>query len=735
MKHKWKGLLCLYMAMIMLFCAAMPAMAEGISTPPAQYRISHQPTLEEPYVAIEEYKDEAYGDVTEGTIIDYEWYRVDQETGDPDDCSFVSSHQLDIHDFSVYNTVLCKITIGEEPDEVTLVSDPITVNKAYIYTGATPISIGDNEISPVSSFLIDYQKTIKETTAEKISAEPGYLLNGWKLWQYGQLSGMYIPDETINQNVTAKPADYTLTETDYNTYMGDAPSSYRGLLVEPVWLSKYRFALDGQGNPIGQPTKANGYTVKTQEYDETDEIWKDVAPEDVTYEWYEWVENTYEVVDVSSAEGQIEFETGNGTYGEGVWTSDEYNYLDVTFPARAGDVVRVEVQSGATEDIDVLDDDGSPVEQNENGTYTIPVDGSYRVFGYSDAEFTAKITLKRGETDTNKVADGATLSNATDGKVYKCVATFANPATLVSNPVEYEKTETIRPRPTGGGGGVSRYKVKFNSNGGSEVEAQTVLWGRKAQEPDAPEKEGYTFDGWYTDETLAEVYDFETKVTKAITLYAKWVSDQVSDNTGKEPEDTDSAISCNGGLMCISRTYDDLDVSKWYHEHTDYVLENKLMLGVAPRLFAPSEPITRAELLTVLYRAEGEPATNRSIPFADVSPDAYYANAASWAKQVGIVLGYNENTFAPDELTTREQLATIMHRYAQYKGRDVSVGENTNILSYEDAADISEWAIGAMQYAVGNGLLEGKSETTLNPLDSVTRVELAAILHRFIEGK
>jgi len=76
-----------------------------------------------------------------------------------------------------------------------------------------------------------------------------------------------------------------------------------------------------------------------------------------------------------------------------------------------------------------------------------------------------------------------------------------------------------------------------------------------------------------------------------------------------------------------------------------------------------------------------------------------------------------------------------MHRYAQYKGRDVSVGENTNILSYEDAADISEWAIGAMQYAVGNGLLEGKSETTLNPLDSVTRVELAAILHRFIEGK
>ena len=136
----------------------------------------------------------------------------------------------------------------------------------------------------------------------------------------------------------------------------------------------------------------------------------------------------------------------------------------------------------------------------------------------------------------------------------------------------------------------------------------------------------------------------------------------------------------------------------------------------------------------MLYRAEGEPAVEGSIPFADVDTGAYFANAVIWAQQNGIVNGVTENAFAPDENITREQIAAIMHRYAKYKGYDVSVGEDTNILSYTDTENISEYAISAMQYTVGSGLMKGKSDTTLNPLDNSTRAEIAAILQRFLEA-
>ena len=139
-------------------------------------------------------------------------------------------------------------------------------------------------------------------------------------------------------------------------------------------------------------------------------------------------------------------------------------------------------------------------------------------------------------------------------------------------------------------------------------------------------------------------------------------------------------------------------------------------------------------MVTVLYRAEGEPAVNKSIPFADIDMSAYYTNAVIWAQQNGIVNGVSETEFAPNDNITREQIAAIMHRYAQYKGYDVSVGENTNILSYDDVHHVSEYAIGAMQYACGSGMMKGKTTSTLNPLDNATRAEIAAILHRFIEA-
>jgi len=209
--------------------------------------------------------------------------------------------------------------------------------------------------------------------------------------------------------------------------------------------------------------------------------------------------------------------------------------------------------------------------------------------------------------------------------------------------------------------------------------------------------------------------------TEDTILYAKW------EKHDDEPQGTDTH-------NCPSLAFDDLDITQWYHLDTDYVIENGIFKGVTENEFAPNDKLTRAMLVTVLYRVESEPATNRSIPFADIDMGAYYANAVVWAQQHGIVKGVSETEFAPNDNITREQIAAIMHRYAQYKGIDVSVGENTNILSYDDFADISEYAIASMQYAVGSGLIKGKTESTLNPKDNATRAEIAAILHRFIEA-
>lgn len=190
----------------------------------------------------------------------------------------------------------------------------------------------------------------------------------------------------------------------------------------------------------------------------------------------------------------------------------------------------------------------------------------------------------------------------------------------------------------------------------------------------------------------------------------------------------------------VKDSFDDVNTFDWFYNDVEYVASNKLMNGIAKSVFAPNDSLTRAMLVTILYRAEGEPKNAVASPefvslarFEDVSENAYYADAVRWAQLNDIVKGYSAVEFAPDKNITREQIATIMHRYAAYKKYDVSAGENTNILSYDDFNSISEYAIPAMQYAAGSGLMKGKTETTLNPVDSTTRAEIAAILHRFIE--
>ncbi len=136
-------------------------------------------------------------------------------------------------------------------------------------------------------------------------------------------------------------------------------------------------------------------------------------------------------------------------------------------------------------------------------------------------------------------------------------------------------------------------------------------------------------------------------------------------------------------------------------------------------------------IVAMLWRMEGKPVVNYLMDFSDVAEGKYYSEAVRWAASCGIVDGYTDNTFRPNQTISRQQMAAILWRYCKYKGIDVSVGEDTNILSYTDAFDISEYAIEAMQWACGASVIQGKTADRLAPLDSATRAQVATIMMRF----
>lgn len=190
---------------------------------------------------------------------------------------------------------------------------------------------------------------------------------------------------------------------------------------------------------------------------------------------------------------------------------------------------------------------------------------------------------------------------------------------------------------------------------------------------------------------------------------------------------------CDGGKDCPSAPFTDVDTAKWYHLSVDYVLTHKMMNGVSSRAFAPNANLTRSMLVQILYNLEGKPK-GTAANFSDVQADAWYAEAVGWAASNKVVTGYADGTFRPNAAVTREQAAAILYRYAKSKDIDVSVGENTNILSYVDVQQASEYAIPALQWAVGAGVLNGKNGGRLAPTGTATRAEIAAIMQRWCEN-
>ena len=176
----------------------------------------------------------------------------------------------------------------------------------------------------------------------------------------------------------------------------------------------------------------------------------------------------------------------------------------------------------------------------------------------------------------------------------------------------------------------------------------------------------------------------------------------------------------------------DVAENDWFYDSVRYVYDNGLMEGTSATTFAPTLTTTRSMVTTILWRAEGQPQTDNTVSYPDVEADTWYTEAICWGTEEGIVKGYGDGNFGPNDLITREQFATILYRYAQYKGYDVSASDDLS--AFPDADQTGSWAVDAVKWAVGSGLLNGKDGGLLDPLGVASRAEVATMLMRFMEN-
>ncbi len=234
-----------------------------------------------------------------------------------------------------------------------------------------------------------------------------------------------------------------------------------------------------------------------------------------------------------------------------------------------------------------------------------------------------------------------------------------------------------------------------------------------------PTKAGYVFTGWSGTDLVGED-------NLTVTIPAGSIGDRRYTAHWEFDPTIIAALNPTPNV-------DFLDVSRtdWFYYDVRYVCENGLMNGTSRNRFSPYGTATRGMLVTILYRMENEPRCFGSAAFSDVKPGAYYEKAVVWASQNNIVSGYTDGTFRPDAPVTREQLASILYRYTLYRGQDVSAGETTSLTGYGDAQAVSNYALPAMRWACGTGILQG-ANGKLNPSGLATRAQLAAMLHRYL---
>ena len=404
----------------------------------------------------------------------------------------------------------------------------------------------------------------------------------------------------------------------------------------------------------------------------------------------------------TKSNGTVEYYTGTVTEQSGkhllTFTTNGFSPFVISVPAASiGENVYPTLQAAAEN-----------VKKNETIKLAKDVDEAIVVTVAKSINFKVDTNSKKFDAAKNIVAGSNTTVKVTGE----------------SSPYTYEFTYTKPSSGSSGGSssGKTTYKVTTSAvnNGGVNASPSSAEKGATITITLSPDK-GYKLDKLtVTDgsgKTVSTVKKSDTVYT--FTMPASAVKVGVSYVKATEtPSET---------------KFNDVSANDWFASAVDYVTGKGMMNGTADNTFSPKANTTRGMVVTVLYRLENQPSTSAA-SFTDVASGAYYANAVAWANANGIVSGYGSGKFGPNDKVTREQLAAILYRYAQYKKYDVSVGEDTNILSYNDAQSISSYAIPAIQWACGAGVVTGKSGSKLDPKGNATRAEVAAMLMRFCEN-
>ena len=241
-------------------------------------------------------------------------------------------------------------------------------------------------------------------------------------------------------------------------------------------------------------------------------------------------------------------------------------------------------------------------------------------------------------------------------------------------------------------------------------------------------KPGYTFLGWFTAYIGGvQVRQIEATETGDKTFYARWQRTVLP----PPPVTPGTPVTPARPAAPVGLPFTDVSGSDWFYNDVRYVYEKGIMDGTGADRFSPNAPLTRAMIVTILYRMAGSPSVSGSSDFTDVAAGKWFAKAVAWAAANGIVNGYGSGLFGPNDPVTREQLAAILYRYAVYGGM-TAVTLEENLGSFADTAQLSAYAIQAMNWAVGQGLING-SGSNLVPKAQATRAQVAAIIHRYLE--
>lgn len=392
-------------------------------------------------------------------------------------------------------------------------------------------------------------------------------------------------------------------------------------------------------------------------------------------------------------------------------TCEENKQIPVDFQEKGTDVILLYVPAESTEtqlkfsniDVDLSDFVAEDPDKSNEYTYTLQ----------GDAPASTTVIFSSSETVT---INGEEQSTGV-GSVQVPIPTGSSTITVTIGATTYHLHLT-RSGGTGGGGGETTYPptILETEHGAVTVDPTHPRQGDPVTITAQPD-EGYEVG----EVTVTRPDGSQVELTEN--------SDGTWDFT-QPGESVTIAVTfrCTGGELCPSAHLTDVELGTWYHEAVDYVVEHGIMAGVSATAFQPNGSLTRGQVVQILHNLEGKPEETAEAPFTDTAGH-WALEAIAWAAQNNVVAGYDDGTFGPEKLVTREEFAQMMYNYAKFKGYDLTAGGD--LAQFPDAGAISDWAETALSWANGKGLINGHDNGTIDPQGNTTRAQAASIMKNF----